>query len=156
VDDLEKAEAKAKTHVTGSAAARDLEYDVVLKDVHGWQGYVQGLADNAVDEATAIAIINASGFDLKNRGVRVKPPLSVKQLVNTDVLMLTAKSAGKRASYQWGQSADGITWTDLPVTLQAKTTVSGIASGTKLFFRVRAVLKSGTTTWRATVSIIVT
>jgi hypothetical protein len=155
VDKLEAAEAIAKTHVTGSAAARDLEYDTVLNDLFTWQGYVQNLADLAPDEATAIAIINASGFGLKNRGVRVKPLLFVKHGDVEGAVKLVAKSSGKRVSYEWQQSMDGIAWTDLPVTLQAKTTVSGLTVGTKMYFRVRPVLKEGAGFWSPVVSIIV-
>jgi hypothetical protein len=155
VDNLETADTVAKTRVTGSAAARDLKYDIVLDDVHGLQGYVQNLADLAVDEATAIAIINASGFGLKNHGVRVKPPLAVKQGSVEGAVDLIAKSAGPRASYEWQQSPDGIVWTFLPVTLQAKTKVSGLTIAQRVYFRVRSVLKDGPGTWSASVSIIV-
>ncbi len=155
VDALEAAEVKAKTHVTGSASARDLEYDQSLNDVYGLQGYVQLLADAAADEATAISIILASGFDLKNKGVRVKPPLAVKNGDTDGQVKLVAKSAGKRVSYGWQQSTDGIVWTDLAVTLQAKTVVNGLEPGKKIFFRFRAVLKDGPGLWSAAVSIIV-
>ncbi|HKR04521.1 MAG TPA: hypothetical protein VJY62_07780 [Bacteroidia bacterium] len=154
-NDLEAAEAIAKTHVTGSAAARDLQYDIVLNDMYGLQGYVQNLADLAADEATAIAIINASGFGLRNHGVRVKPLLSVKHGDEEGAVKLFSKAAGKRASYEWGQSPDGIAWTDLPVTLQAKTTVTGLTVGSKMYYRVRPVLKDGAGFWSPVVSIIV-
>ncbi|MEP7169705.1 MAG: hypothetical protein ABI855_10080 [Bacteroidota bacterium] len=155
VDKLDEAQTIAKTRVTGSASARDLKYDIVLTEVYGLQSYVQGLADIAPDEATAIAIINASGFGLKNRGVRVKPPLAARQGSIGGSIDLIAKSAGKRVSYEWQSSSDTITWTDLPVTLQAKTKVTGLTSGTRIYFRFRAILKDGVTSWSAFVSIIV-
>jgi len=40
-----------------------------------------------------------------------------------------AASAARRASYEWGSSTDGgKTWVSLPVTLQAKTIVTGLSS----------------------------
>src|SRR5262245_58209406 len=51
---LESAQTTAATRVVGSAAARDLEYDAVLEDLHGLQNYVQNQADKAADEPTAI------------------------------------------------------------------------------------------------------
>ncbi|MFI5220351.1 MAG: fibronectin type III domain-containing protein [Bacteroidia bacterium] len=156
VSGLQIAETTAQTRVTGSAAARDLKYDIVLDDVHGLQGYVQNLADFAADEATAISIIQASGFDLKNHGVHVKPPLAAKHGSAEGDVLLVAKSAGARVSYQWQQSNDGITnWADFNITIQAKTTLSGLPPGTRIFFRVRPVLKDGPGTWSPTVSIIV-
>ena len=70
-------------------------------------------------------------------------------------LKLIAKSAGARVSYQWQQSADGFAWRDLPVTLQAKTTVNGLTPAERLYFRVRPILKDGAGNWSPTVSIIV-
>ena len=79
IDDLETAEILAKTRVVGSAGARDLKYDIVLKNVYALQSYIQKLADNAGDEASAIAIINASGFDVKSKGTKTKAVVSKLQ-----------------------------------------------------------------------------
>jgi len=154
-DKLEASEAVAQTRVTGSVAARDLQYDNVLDDVHDMLGYVQSLADNSADEATAVSIIEASGFDLKNRGVRVKPQLAVKRGMVSGSVDLTAKSAGKRVSYEWRSSSNGTDWTMLPPTLQAKTTVTGLTPGQAEYFSVRPVTKDGPGDWSAAVSIIV-
>ena len=152
---LESAETTAETRVVGSAAARNLKYDVVLTDIHGLENYVQNQADNAVDEATAIAIINASGFSLKVNGVHVKPPLAVKNSPVSGEVILTGKSAGKRASYDWQMSTNGTTWTDLSSTLQAKTKASGLTLDVRTYFRFRAILPGGTASWSASVSIVV-
>jgi hypothetical protein len=145
----------AQTRINGSAAARNLKYDVVLKNVHGLQNYVQTLADNAIDEHTAIAIINASGFDLRNKGVRVQPNFSV---VNGDVsgtVILKAKSSGNRAAYEWRRSPNNATWTELPPTLQAKVSVDGLTPATIMYFQYRTILKDGATSWSQSVSIVV-
>jgi hypothetical protein len=156
VDDLEAAESIALTRVTGSAAARDLQYDIVQKDVLGLLSYVQTLADNAVDEVTAIAIINSSGFNLKNRGVHVKPDLKAMNGSVPGVVKLIAKAAGRmRASYLWQSSPDDTNWTDLPATLQAKTIVHGLTPGQRVFFRYRIVIKTGPQSWSNSVSWIV-
>jgi hypothetical protein len=152
---LETAQATAETRVVGSAAARDIEYNKVLDDIHGLQGYVQKQADNAVDESTAIAIINASGFSLKVNGVFIKPPLAVKQSPATGEVILTGKSAGKRASYDWQMSIDGTTWDNLPSTLISKTTVGGLIVDRRTYFRFRTITPSGTGSWSASVSIVV-
>jgi len=152
---LETAQTLADTRVVGSAAARDIRYNITNTEIHGLLNYVQTQADNAIDETTAIAIINASGFSLKVNGVHVKPPLAVKQAAATGSVILTAKSAGNRASYDWQMSTDGTTWTDLESTLQAKTTVSGLTVDVRTYFRFRAILPDGTGSWSALVSIVV-
>ena len=64
--------------------------------------------------------------------------------------------AGRRASYEWQWSGDGgKTWTNVPATLQAKTTVLGLPSGTVLQFRVRAVTRTGEGDWSQVVSVLV-
>jgi hypothetical protein len=60
---------------------------------------------------------------------------------------IVAKSAGHRSAYEWQYSLDPETWTAMPVTLQAKTDVSGLTSGTTYAFRFRPVLKTGEATW---------
>lgn len=155
IDALETAETLAKTRVQGAAAARDLKYDKVLDDLNGLLAYVQNLADNSVDEPTAISIIEASGFNVKNRGVRVKAPLSAKQGDVSGSVKLIAKSAAKRASYNWRKSGDGVTWTELPSSLQAKMIAEGFTPGRPAYFSFQPVLKTGPQDWSATVSIMV-
>ncbi len=152
---LQTAQTLAQTRAAGSAGARNVKFIVVLKNIFGLLSYVQDLADNAADEATAIAIINASGFDLKTYGTRVKPPLAAKNGTVSGSVKLTAKSAGNRVSYDWAQSADTINWTDLPSTLQAKTTVTGLTPVTKMYFRFRVITAAGTGDWSQPIWIIV-
>lgn len=155
VDDLEEAEGVASTHVTGSAALRDKKYEIVQDDLHEMLNYVQTLADKAADETTAISIINASGFSLKNHGVRVKPDLVAENGRVSGSVKLTAKAVASRASYQWQSSADGVAWTDLPPTLQAKTTVEELTPGQRIYFRYRGITKEGPLSWSNGISWIV-
>jgi hypothetical protein len=87
--------------------------------------------------------------------VCVKPFLTVKHRDVEGAVKLVAKSAGKRVSYEWQQSDDGTIWTDLPVTLQAKTSVTGLTVGRKMYFHVRPVLKDNAGFWSPVVSILV-
>lgn len=153
---LEAAESLALTRAHGTAAARNLKYDVVVNDIRALQRYVQDLADMADSEAEAIAVIQASGFNLKVNGVHVKPDLEVKNGTVSGTVKLIAKAAANRASYNWQQSTNNqATWTDLPPTLQAKTTVSGLTVGARVFFRFRPVIKGGAGNWSQSVWIII-
>ncbi len=156
VEELVEAEEKVLTRAPGSVASRDEKYDQVLDDVHTLQGYVQELADESADEQSATTIITTSGFDLKINGVRVKPPLEAKNTKVSGTIKLIAKAAASRASYNWQQSNDnGTTWADLPLTLKANTTVSGLTPGNRVTFRVRAITVDGTGNWTQPVSVIV-
>jgi hypothetical protein len=154
---LEAAEDVAKTRVAGSVAARDQQYDVVLDDAHGLLAYVQTIADNAANEEDSIAIINASGFDLKHHGVRVKPAINVSSTKVSGTIQLVAKSPARRAANEWQMSTDRTIWTNLPATLMAKTTVAGLTPGSTIYFRHRPVVKgTAPSGWTQIVSIIVT
>lgn len=153
VDDLAVAQTLADTRVTGSAAARDVAYNLSLDDLLKLLAYVQMLADSTNDEMQAIAIIEASGFSLKNKGVRVKAPLSVKQLSDSSA-GLTAKSAGRKATYYWRKSVDGLVWVDEPNTLIAKTVIFGLTRGQIMYYQTRALNKEGLSNWGASVSFV--
>jgi hypothetical protein len=58
-----------------------------------------------------------------------------------------ARAPGHRSAYEWQYSLDQKTCTAMPVTLQAKTDISGLTSGTTYAFRFRPVLKAGEATW---------
>ena len=119
----------------------------MLDNAHNLQNYVQDLADNSADNDDALAIIGHSGFDLKNKGVRIKPEFEAKHGKVSGEILLFAKSAGLRASYEWRMSVDQLTWTDLPDTIQAKTKVSGLTPGQIYYFKQRAITKAGQGSW---------
>jgi hypothetical protein len=147
IDALVSAETDVQSHAPGSTGVRDIAYDKVILDKNLWQSYVQGLADKAPDEPTAIAIIQASGYYVRMNGVYIKPKLAAKNGPVSGSVKLTAQSAG-RASYEWQVSTDnGTTWTNLPPSLQAKTIAYGLAIGQPHAFRFRSVTKTGPGNW---------
>ena len=80
---------------------------------------------------------------------------AVQGAVNGTAKLVTA-SAGPRASYEWQYSVDGgKTWVAALATLQAKTTVTGLTSGTTVEFRYLAVTRTGQGDWSAPVSLLV-
>jgi hypothetical protein len=68
---------------------------------------------------------------------------------------LIAKAVALRASYEWQYSTDQKTWTNAPATLQAKTVITGLTSGTTVYFRVRGVTKTGEGAFSQIVQIVV-
>lgn len=156
VDTLETLETKAATRAVGTAAARDLQVDVCSKDLRNLAAYVQTTANAAPDAAKAIAIIEASGFRVKFNGTHSKAPIEAINSIDEGSIDLVAKSGGKSTVYMWQSSANGVAWTDLPVTQIAKTTIDSLVPGTKVFFRVRTMNKKDCTSeWSAAIAIIV-
>ena len=155
IDALEEAEAVTKTRVRGSVQARDQAYDLVLRNVHTLQNYVQTLADNADDADDAKEIIICSGFDLKAKSTHTKDELQAKHGTTSGTVQLTAKAKGIPSAYEWQMSDDREDWTFLPSTLQAKTLISGLSPASIKYFRCRSVTKDGTGDWTQTVEIIV-
>ena len=68
---------------------------------------------------------------------------------------LTAKAVADRASYEWQYSTDQKTWTNAPASLQAKTVITGLTSGTSYYFRFRGVTKAGEGAYSQIVQILV-
>ena len=155
VSDLDTAEAKAQTRAKGTAAARDLKYEVVLQDVRDLTAYVQKLADESADEATAVAIIQASGFSLKVNGVYIKPPLAAKNGPVSGTILLRAALGGKRGSHEWQMSLNNQNWTGLPPTTKASTQVDNLTRLSVQHFRHRLITSKGPEEWSQSVSVVV-
>jgi hypothetical protein len=62
---------------------------------------------------------------------------------------------GKTAAYAFQYSTDQKTWTAVPMTIQAKTGVSGLTAGTVYYFRVQALTRQGEQNWSQLVSLMV-
>lgn len=154
--DLKKAEDKVATRAAGAAAARDVAYNVVVDQMWALLAYVQRLADSAADEQEAEAIILASGFSLKGNTPRIKAPIAAKNLPVSGSVELTAKSAGKRASYNWQYSNADSKWMDLTPTLKSKMVLTDLEPATRVQFRVRTITRTGAGAWTQPVSLIVT
>jgi hypothetical protein len=110
------------------------------------KAYVQSIADANVDN---------SGSTIQSAGLAVRKITSRKPRVfeaapgaTAGTVKVVTASAGRRAPYEWQYSTDGgKTWVDSPPTLQAKTTISRLASGTSVLLRYRSVTKTGADDW---------
>jgi hypothetical protein len=77
-----------------------------------------------------------------------KPPFEVKQGVVSGQVHLVARAIGRKATYYWQYSTDGVTWTNVPATLVAKTTLSGLDAATMYHFRFRTLSTAGEGGWQ--------
>jgi hypothetical protein len=150
---LSNAETVAMSRVRGAADARNVQRAALFNALHTLKAYVQSVAD--ADLANALAIIESAGFSVKQRTTRSKLEFQVTQGAGSGVADVAVKAVSKRAAYYWQCSADGKTWTSLPATLQAHTTVTGLTPGTKYFFRYATLTKTGESNWSQVVSLII-
>ncbi|HEY1694409.1 MAG TPA: fibronectin type III domain-containing protein [Polyangiaceae bacterium] len=152
--DLQTAEAAALNRATGAAAARNAKRAALVALLQQLRTYVQTVADASPEQAAVI--IPGSGLAVRKTPTRAARTFVATQGALSGQAKVTAASAGHRASYEWEYSVDGgKTWITAPVTLQAKTTISGLAAGTSAQFRYKAVTKTGEGDWSQPVSLIV-
>ena len=84
-----------------------------------------------------------------------KQDLALKPGTISGAVNVVAKAGAARASYDWEWSTDQKTWTTLPSTLQAHTTIQGLVAGTTIYVRHRVVTKAGVGDWSQIVSTMV-
>jgi hypothetical protein len=154
VTDLGVAEANATARVRGAVATRNEKHAGLLALLRELRATVQQAADANPDQATAI--IQSAGLTVRKHTPRKPRVFDAIPAAVSGSVKIVAPSAGHRASYEWQMSSDGgKTWQLLPVTLQAKTTVTGLQPGSSTMFRYRYVLKTGEADWSQPLTLIV-
>jgi hypothetical protein len=149
----EAAEAAALTRVKGAAVTRNAKFIVLHSDLEHTMAYVQSVAD--ANPANAQSIIESAGFAIRKTASRIKSAIKVEAGTVPGAVKLVAKAVASRASYEWQFSTDQKTWTNAPATLQAKTDIAGLTSGTVYYFRFRGVTKTGEGAFSQVVQILV-
>jgi hypothetical protein len=139
--ELDAAEALVLTRAHGKAKARDVKLAVLRDDLEHLRAYVQEVAD--LDPTTAASVVESAGMSVKGPPTRNKEPFVAKQGGVPGSAHLVAKAVAKRASYEWQVSADGTNFTTARTTIQAETTLTGLAPGRLYYFRVRPGTKAG-------------
>jgi len=93
---------------------------------------------------------------VKKIAVRKPRVFAIAQGPISGSIHIVAPSAGGRAAYDWQYSTDGgKTWIDLPTTLQAKTSASGLAAASTVTARYRVATKTGEGDWSQPLSFLV-
>jgi hypothetical protein len=150
---LQAAETATQTHTKGAADARDLPLQQLVTDMHQLAAYVQTVADANPTEAASI--IASAGFGTHPHGIHATPDLAA-HMAPGGLVALRAHAVGKRAAYEWQMSLDGgKTWTSLPSTTTASTSVPGLAVGTSYMFRFRGDIGHQTGDWHQPVTMVV-
>jgi hypothetical protein len=154
LDEVQVAETATQARTHGAAATRNDKRSTVVQLLEQVKGYIQKTADTNMENGTAI--IQSAGVSVKKPAARAPRTFEAKPGAVSGSVKLVAKSAARRASYEWQYSTDGgKTWLLAPVTLQAKTTVQGLTPGATVTFRYRGVTKTGEGDWSQLVTAIV-
>ncbi|MBV9948887.1 MAG: hypothetical protein JOZ69_18710, partial [Myxococcales bacterium] len=126
---VEKGDAAAQDTLTKADAAVRAGFEMLAK-------YVQRVIRSGAVTDIAATLSNVMLF-LSNVGQRApKAPLTVTHGPMTGILLLVALAVPKALVYVWEMSADqGTTWTVLPQTPQANTSVSDLMPGKTYWFR---------------------
>ena len=139
---------EAGTAATLAAAVRAVEGDLESLHVH-----VQSIA--RMDATSGPAIVASAGMSLKDARGPSKADFAVKQGRTSGSVVLFASAVARKASYDWQYATDEETWTSAETTFRAKTTLVGLAAGTRYSFRFRARTPEGLRDWSRVISLIV-
>ncbi len=155
IGDLVTAENAAKMRTKGAVQTRDAKLGVVLADLKQLVAYVETVAN--ADPSNAAAIAMSAGMVIKKQPVTTKNDLDFrKSAVSGSVVVMARVGSRQKEAHEWEYSVDGgKTWLTLPTTTQAKTTITGLTSGTSVQVRHRAVSNTGITAWSDAASSMV-
>lgn len=155
ITSLQNAEQSALARTKGAVATRNELRTALVSLLQHLKAYIQVTADANAESATSI--IESAGVAVKKMAARKPRVFTAKPGGNSGTVELVTAAAARRASYEWQYSTDGgKTWVTQPVTIQAKTTVSGLTPGASVQFRYKPVTaKGGEGDWSQPVTLII-
>jgi hypothetical protein len=155
LDTAETAEtAVTQTRAKGTVQTRNVARAALVTSLHQLKAYVQQVSDANPEQASAI--IASAGLGVRKAASGTKAAFAATAGPVSGAMHLVAKAVAHRASYDWQWSSDGgKTWTSVPSTLQARTTITGLPVATTCSFRFRTVTKTGESDWSQPVALVV-
>jgi hypothetical protein len=154
INDLSVAETAALGRAKGAVATRNEKRTVLVVLLEQVRAYVQSIADATPENGTSI--IESAGLAVRKTPTHAARAFTAKPGAVSGTVKLYAVSVGHRSAYSWEYSVDGgKTWVQAPVSLQAKTTITGLTPGQTVQFRYQPVSKTGPGDWSQTVSLLV-
>jgi hypothetical protein len=150
---LDAAQTATCSRTAGTVPARDEKRRVLAMRLDQLLTHIQATAD--ADPDSAASIIESAGVHVeKARTVPARAFTAKRGKVSGSVALTAPWTRG--AAYDWAVSLDGgETWTSLPVTVKAKTTVASLTPGTRALCRCRTITSDGARAWSDPVAIIV-
>ncbi len=160
---LDKAETLAATKAKGTAAARNVQRNLLVGMLKTVLPLVQAIADASPTLEGSIAVIEAAGLVVALVPKRIKPILAATQPPQGGPVELSANAtalgaaSGRKSFFNWQATPDGgKTWLTLPSTPKCKTSVANLTPLTLYGFRVAVTSSSGIMgEWSPLVSFLV-
>jgi hypothetical protein len=152
---FDDAETKAAARTTGAVMERNALAKLVTNDLYHLRDYVQSVAEKIAIPEAAAAVITSAFMSIRKVPQRVMPALTAKNTGVPGQVALAAKTVASRATYYWEHSLDQETWTGVPETIQASTTVDGLPWAKLSYFRFRALTRAGKGEYSQVVSLLV-
>ncbi len=115
----------------------------LLRNLKAIAAYVE--FESNTNEVTALS----SGFDLKQSATKIAKSFSAKHGILSGTADLETK-AGSNCGYIWHMCLDPLSsndWVQQKITMQSKTTLTGLTPGVKYWFRVALITKDGQQSW---------
>jgi hypothetical protein len=154
INELQTSETTAQTRAKGTVTARNDKRAALVTLLQQLRGYVQTTAD--ANAETSATLIESAGISVRKTPTRAGRIFTAAAGAVSGSAKLVVPRAGNRVFYEWEYSTDGgKTWITAPATLQAKTTITGLAPATTVLFRYRTVTKTGEGDWSQPVSLLV-
>ena len=110
---------------------------VVRQYLRQLREYAQTLVDAQTTYPDGVALIESLQMRVRIYTKPNKPELAAKNTGVPGHVGLTAKALKRRATYYWQNSVNGTTWIDLPDTMKARTSVTGLTVVQTHYFRFR-------------------
>ena len=138
IEAAQTAQTASASRAKGLAAVRNTKITPLWTAMNLLLVYVQGLVDQ-VDHQSGVALINQAGLVVGGVAGHVKKLFvaTLDTTANVVHLVLNAKAftgaTHKRVTFHWQISSDGKTWTSLPSTPYAKTSLPSPGPGSYLF-----------------------
>ena len=154
IDALDEAQIETLTRAKGTASLRDEKRRDLVILLQQLRTYVQAIADRNPENGASI--VESGGLFLeKARAVKGRVFTATAGSVS-GTIDLGAPRAARSAGYVWAYSVDAQkTWTSVPFTVKASTTITGLTPGAWVAFRYRAVTAAGAGDWSDVLTVIV-
>jgi len=154
IDELRAAQAATLDRTEGTVALRDEKLVALVSVLWHLRAHVESVADLRPRDSRRI--VRSAGLAVRKVPERAPPQFRARLGAEPGTVILLAPAAARRSSYDWAFSVDyGGTWKSLPMTLQARTVVSGLPRPAIVKFRYLAITKEGEGLWSEAIAIFV-
>jgi hypothetical protein len=156
IDDLVTKESAAKDRTKGAVTDRNVAMKLVVTHLNNERAYLEQLAN--ADPTNAEVIAGDASMTVRKPAPHPKSDLVAKHTASSvsGTVHLVARATKGAKAYNWQYSIDGgKTWTSVPPTTKASTSIANLPLGTSVSFRHNVLTKAGLSDWGQPISVVV-